>query len=91
MVASLSMANATRGTAAAAHEGGSTGDIEEEPFFRHQLAGARGAAADAARRLVAACARHATPAELDQLAQRTILAAAELRIAAKALSLAAPD
>jgi hypothetical protein len=83
------MRDASRGTAAVDHRGCATEGTEGEAFFQHQLREARVASAEAARRLAAACARAAPPDELDRLAKSMTLAAAELRIAVRALGLSA--
>jgi hypothetical protein len=78
----------TNGSAAVA-PGGVARICEDEPesFLETELRAARRAAALAAGALVAACERNTPPAALGKVAQRALLAAGELRAAARAVSI----
>ena len=63
------------------------GEPAADDFLRAQLVTARLSAAAAARDLKAVCLDGASPEVLDRAAQRMLLAAAELRMAAQAVRL----
>jgi hypothetical protein len=78
---------------AAVAQGGAVqtrGAVESEDFLGAQLRSVRMAAGEAANELAVACLGDTPPHLLGDIAQRAILAAAEVRIAARAFILAHP-